>query len=187
MSEIKWYVLRAVSGQEKKVKAYMETETARQGLTDLLPEVLIPSEKIVEVRNGKKQVREKTLFPGYIFISADISHGEVNHIITSTPNVIGYLSWTEGKTTKIPIPLRQSEINRIMGKVESISTQEEVVSSQIAFMKGEEIKVIDGPFSGFTGNVEEIFDEKKKLNVMVKIFGRNTPVELNYTQVEKIV
>jgi transcriptional antiterminator NusG len=184
MSDVKWYVLRAVSGQEKKVKAYLENEVARQGLQEFVPEILIPSEKIVEVRNGVKKIREKSFFPGYILISADLSHGEASHTITSMPGVIGFLSMKEGKESKTPIPLRQSEINRILGKVEEVN-QEVAVSPTLVFMKGEEIRVIDGPFSGFTGSVEEIFDEKKKLNVMVKIFGRNTPVELNYSQVEK--
>lgn len=185
MSGINWYVLRAVSGQEKKVKSYLENEVARQNLQDFVPQILIPSEKIYEVRNGKKRIREKAFFPGYIIISADLSHGEVNHLITSMPGVIGFLSANTGGTSKIPIPLRQSEINRILGKVDDAA--EEVSTPTVLFLKGETVKVMDGPFSGFTGSVEEIFDEKKKLNVMVKIFGRNTPVELNYAQVEKEV
>jgi transcriptional antiterminator NusG len=183
MSGINWYVLRAVSGQEKKVKSYLENEVTRQHLEDYVPQILIPSEKIYEVRNGKKRIREKAFFPGYIIISADLSHGEVNHLITSMPGVIGFLSANTGGTSKTPIPLRQSEINRILGKVDDVA--EEVSTPTVSFLKGESVKVMDGPFSGFTGTVEEIFDEKKKLNVMVKIFGRNTPVELNYAQVEK--
>lgn len=180
---VNWYVLRAVSGQEKKVKSYLENEVARQGLLELVPQILIPSEKIFEMRNGKKRVREKAFFPGYIIISADLSNGEVNHLITSMPGVIGFLSASDGKTSKQPIPLRQSEINRILGKVDEVT--QESATPVVSFLKGESVKVMDGPFSGFTGTVEEIFDEKKKLNVMVKIFGRNTPVELNYAQVEK--
>jgi transcription termination/antitermination protein NusG len=183
-AETKWYVLRAVSGQEKKIKAYLETEITRQGLQEYVPQILIPSEKVYEVRNGKKIVREKPFYPGYVIIEADIKYGEVNHIITSMPGVIGFLSWNEGKTVKIPVPLRQSEINRILGKVdESVPVEEAVVT--VSFVRGEAVRVIDGPFSGFEGNIEEIHDDKKKLTVMVKIFGRNTPVELNYTQVEK--
>lgn len=183
MAETKWYVLRAVSGQEKKVKVYLENEVTRQNLMDFVPQILIPSEKVYEMRNGKKRVREKSFFPGYIIVEADLSHGEVSHIITSMPGVIGFLSANTGGTSKTPIPLRLSEINRILGKVDE-ATAEEVISS-VAFIKGETVKVMDGPFSGFEGTVEEIFDEKKKLNVMVKIFGRNTPVEVNYSQVEK--
>lgn len=183
MAETKWYVLRAVSGQEKKIKVYLENEVARQNLSDYVPQILIPSEKIYEIRNGKKRVREKSFFPGYIIVEADLSHGEVSHIVTSMPGVIGFLSANTGGTSKTPIPLRLSEINRILGKQEE-NAAEELVSSAV-FLKGETVQVMDGPFSGFEGTVEEIFDERKKLNVMVKIFGRNTPVELNYSQVDK--
>ncbi len=182
MNDLKWYVVRAVSGQERKVKVFLETEISRQKLSDFVPQILIPSEKVYQMRNGKKKLREKSFFPGYIIISADLNHGEVSHIITSAPGVIGFLSMAEG-TSKVPIPLRQTEINRILGKVDEGNTVEEKL--EVSFILGETLKVIDGPFNGFTGSIEEIFEEKKKLNVMVKIFGRNTPVELNFTQVEK--
>ncbi len=183
MSNLNWYVLRAVSGQEKKVKSYLENEIARQKLEDFIPEILIPTEKIYEVRNGKKRIREKSFFPGYIIISADLTHGEANHLITTMPGVLGFLgNITAG--SKVPVPLRQSEINRILGRVEA--AEESVVeTAKISYHRGENVKIIDGPFSGFVGAVEEIFDDKKKLNVVVKIFGRNTPVELGYAQVEK--
>ncbi|GAB3267592.1 transcription termination/antitermination protein NusG [Larkinella harenae] len=181
-SGIKWYVVRAISGQEKKVKSYLENEITRQGLSDFVPQILIPSEKVYEMRNGKKRVREKTFFPGYILISADLSNGEVMHVITSMPGVLGFLGNSNGPT-KIPVPLRQAEVNRILGKVDE-ETQE-VTTPTVSFLKGESVKVVDGPFSGFIGTVEEVFDERKKLNVVVKIFGRNTPVELSYAQVEK--
>ena len=182
MSSLNWFVLRAVSGQEKKIKSYIENEITRQKLNEFVPQILIPSEKIYEMRNGKKRVREKNFFPGYIIISADLSKGEVLHIITSIPGVIGFLGNAEGNS-KVPVPLRQSEINRILGKVDEAEQHEE--APNMSFIKGETVKVVDGPFSGFIGLVEEVFDEKKKLNVVVKIFGRNTPVELSYAQVEK--
>lgn len=185
MGELKWYVVRAVSGQEKKVKSYLETEIARQNLQEYIPQVLIPSEKVYEMRNGKKRMREKNFFPGYVMISADLEHGEAHHVITSIPGVIGFLgSAEEGKSSKNPVPLRQQEVNRILGKVDEAEEEDEKLDTP--FFVGEEVKVMDGPFSGFIGNVEEVFEERKKLNVMVKIFGRNTPVELNYLQVEKI-
>ncbi len=183
MSDLKWYVIRVVSGQEKKVKNYLENEIARQGLQEYVPQVLIPSEKVYEMRNGKKRIRERNFFPGYVLISADLSHGEATHIVNSIPGVIGFLGNNSAGTSKVPVPLRQSEINRILGKVDESEEVEESLES--SFIVGETVKVMDGPFSGFTGVVEEVFDEKKKLNVMVKIFGRNTPVELNYMQVEK--
>ncbi|MFN6944215.1 MAG: transcription termination/antitermination protein NusG [Cytophagaceae bacterium] len=184
MSELNWYVIRTVSGQEKKVKNYLENEIARQKLDEFIPQVLIPSEKIYEMRNGKKRVRERNFFPGYVLVSADLSHGEAVHIISSIPGVIGFLGSNEGGTSKKPVPLRQAEVNRILGKVDEMQESEEKLETP--FIVGETVKVMDGPFNGFTGSVEEIFEERKKLNVMVKIFGRNTPVELNYMQVEKI-
>jgi transcription termination/antitermination protein NusG len=183
MSELKWYVLRVVSGQEKKIKSYLETEIARQNLSEYIPQVLIASEKVYEMRNGKKRVRERNFFPGYVLVSADLTHGEAHHVITSIPGVIGFLGSNDGGASKTPVPLRQSEVNRILGKVDEVEESEEKLETP--FIIGESVKVMDGPFSGFTGNVEEIFEERKKLNVMVKIFGRNTPVEVNYMQVEK--
>ncbi|MFQ3212547.1 MAG: transcriptional antiterminator NusG [Marivirga sp.] len=183
MSEFKWYVLRVVSGQEKKIKTYLENEIARQKLEECIPQILIPTEKVYEMRNGKKRVRERNFFPGYVFVSADISNGEANHVIISIPGVIGFLGGNGSGDTKTPVPLRQSEVNRILGKVDETEEMDEKLGTP--FIIGESVKVMDGPFSGFTGSVEEVFEEKKKLNVMVKIFGRNTPVELNYMQVEK--
>ena len=184
MSEINWYVVRAVAGQEKKIKTYIENEAARQNLTDSIPQILIPSEKIVEVRNGKKRVREKNFFPGYMIVNADLKNGEVMHLIKSMPGVISFLGRKMDKTTMDPEPLRLSEINRILGIQEEI--QEETIDANMSFVMGETVKVIDGPFASFEGTVEEIFAEKKKLNVSVKIFGRSTPVELSYLQVEKV-
>ncbi len=183
MADLKWYVVRAVSGQEKKAKTYLENEISRQHLEDVIPEVLIPAEKVYEMRNGKKRVRERSFFPGYILINADLAHGEIEHLITSIPGVIGFLGAGEGQAAKKPVPLRASEVARIMGTVDEIDEQQEVLDTP--FIKGETVKVMDGPFNGFTGTIEEIFEERRKLNVMVKIFGRNTPVELNYMQVEK--
>ncbi len=183
MSEFNWYVVRAVSQQEKKIKNYIENEAARRKLTDFIPEVLIPTEKIIEIRNGKKRVREKNTLPGYILVNADLSNGEVLHLIKSIPGVIGFLGKNGGASIE-PEPLRQSEVNRILGVQES--SQEESIDSGMAFVNGETVKVIDGPFNGFEGTVEEVFEEKKKLSVSVKIFGRSTPVELGYLQVEKI-
>lgn len=184
MGELKWYVLRVVSGQEKKVKSYLETEIERSKLVDFIPQVLIPSEKVYEMRNGKKRVRERNFFPGYVLVSADLSNGEAYHTVNNIPGVIGFLGSNGTGASKDPVALRQSEVNRILGKVDQLDELEERLETP--FIKGESVKVMDGPFSGFTGNVEEIFEDKKKLNVMVKIFGRNTPVELSYMQVEKV-
>ncbi len=184
MAELKWYVVRAVAGQEKKVKSYIDHEVIRQKLDEVITQVLIPSEKVMELRNGKKVVREKNFFPGYIMVNADLSNGEAFHTIKSVPGVIGFLGANRSSIEKTPVALRESEINRILGRVDD--SQEDLLKFETTFIKGEVVKVIDGPFNTFTGSVEEVFDEKKKLNVMVKIFGRNTPLELNYTQVEKL-
>ena len=176
----KWYVVRAVSGQENKIKSYIETDIARLGLSDYVDEVLVPTEKVVQIRNGKKINKERNYFPGYIMIKANLS-GEVPHIIRSITNVIGFLGETKGGD---PVPLRTSEVNRMLGKVDELSVQTENVV--IPYKIGETVKVIDGPFNGFNGNIEKVNEEKRKLEVMVKIFGRKTPLELSYMQVEKI-
>ncbi|MFP2997674.1 transcription termination/antitermination protein NusG [Spongiivirga sp. MCCC 1A20706] len=176
----KWYVVRAVSGQENKIKSYIENEITRLGLGDFVEEVLVPTEKVVQIRNGKKVNKERTYFPGYIMIKANLS-GEIPHIIKSITNVIGFLGETKGGD---PVPLRQSEVNRMLGKVDELAVQTDSVA--IPFVMGETVKVIDGPFNGFNGTVEKINEEKRKLEVMVKIFGRKTPLELSYMQVEKI-
>jgi transcriptional antiterminator NusG len=141
---------------------------------------LVPTEKVVQIRNGKKINKEKVYYPGYIMIKADLS-GEIPHVIKSVTNVIGFLGETKGGE---PIPLRTSEVNRLLGKVDELELSKEHVA--IPFTLGESIKVIDGPFNGFTGTIENVNEEKRKLQVMVKIFGRKTPLELSYMQVEKI-
>ena len=183
MADHKWYVVRAVSGQEKKAKSYLENEIERQKLDQYVSEILIPSEKVMEMRNGKKRIRERNFFPGYVMVSADLTNGETYHTIQSIPGIIGFLGANGSGKDKEPVPLRESEVNRILGRVEEVD--EEDIQLDTPYIVGEEVKVMDGPFSGFVGNVEEIFEERKKLKVMVKIFGRNTPVELNYMQVEK--
>jgi transcription termination/antitermination protein NusG len=173
----KWYVIRAVSGNEKKVKQYIESEINRLGMTDYVSQVLIPTEKVYQIRKGKKISKERNYFPGYVLIEAILA-GEVPHVIKNIPGVLGFLG-SQGE----PVPLRQSEVNRILGKVDELAEQGEEMT--IPFMIGETVTVIDGPFNSFSGVIEEINEEKKKLKVMVKIFGRKTPVELSFMQVEK--
>ena len=176
----KWYVVRAVSGQENKIRSYMESEINRLGFSDHVDEILVPTQKVIQIRKGKKINKEKVYFPGYIMIKANLS-GEIPHIIKSLTNVIGFLGETKGGD---PIPLRPAEVNRMLGKVDELSSETESIS--IPFIIGENIKVIDGPFNGFNGTVEKVNEDKRKLEVMVKIFGRKTPLELSYMQVEKI-
>ena len=181
MAEIakKWYVVRAVSGKEKKVKEYLELEIARMKLTDYVTQGLIPTEKVFKIQNGKKVNKEKAFLPGYVLIEAALV-GEVTHVIKSIPNVIGFLGTEKGGEA---VPMRMAEVNRILGKVDELSITEEEL--KIPFVVGESVKVIDGPFNNFSGVVDEINEEKKKLKVMVKIFGRKNLLELNYMQVEK--
>ena len=175
-----WYVVRAVSGQENKVKGYIEQEISRFNLEDYIEQVLVPTEKVVQIRNGKNANKERVYFPGYIMIHANLG-GEVTHMIKSINGVIGFLGETKGGD---PVPLRTSEVNRMLGKVDELAVKTDNVA--IPFVLGETVKVIDGPFNGFNGTVEKINEEKRKLEVMVKIFGRKTPLELSYMQVEKV-
>ena len=181
MGEIKkrWYVVRAVSGKEKKVKEYLDLEISRLKLSDFVDQVLIPTEKVFQIRNGKKVSKERSYLPGYVLIEAALV-GEVPHVIKSIPNVIGFLGTEKGGE---PVPMRLSEVNRILGKVDELSESEEEM--KIPFVIGESVKVIDGPFNNFSGVVDEINEDKKKLKVMVKIFGRKNLLELSYLQVEK--
>jgi transcription termination/antitermination protein NusG len=176
--ERKWYVLRAISGKEKKVKELIDNEIARLKMQEYVTQVLIPTEKVYQIRNGKKISKERSFFPGYVLVEAALT-GEIPHILRNIPNVLGFLG-TKGEE---PIPLRLSEVNRILGKVDELAVSDEELT--VPFFIGESVKVIDGPFNNFTGVIEEVNEEKKKLKVMVKIFGRKTPLELSFMQVEK--
>ena len=173
----KWYVVRAISGNEKKVKLYLESEISRLHMQDYISQILTPTEKFYQVRNGKKVSKERNYLPGYVLIEA-ILVGEVQHTIKNVPGVLGFLG-----TKNEPIPLRQSEVNRILGKVDELS--EQGTELNIPYIVGETVTVIDGPFNSFSGVIEEINEEKRKLKVMVKIFGRKTPLELGFMQVSK--
>lgn len=181
MSELKWYVLKAISGQENKVKAYIETEVKRVGYENYVTQVVIPTEKVVQMRNGKKVLKERPYYPGYLMVEANLI-GEVPHMIKNIPGVISFLSLTKGGD---PVPMRKSEVNRMLGKMDELS--EFAADVEIPFEVGESVKVIDGPFNGFNGSIEKIHEDKKKLEVKVRIFGRETPLELSYMQVEKLI
>lgn len=178
--ETKWYVLRIVSGKERKVKEHLDKEVKINGWGNAILQILCPVEKVFKVVNGKKVLREKTLFPGYIMLEA--LDGKLNDTmiqgITGVTSVIHFL----GK--EHPIALRKSEVNKMFGKLDEVS--EAGIGYAEPYIVGETIKIIDGPFNDFNGTIEEVNEEKKKLKIVVKIFGRATPVELNYSQVEKI-
>lgn len=175
----KWYVLRAVGGKEKKVKEYIENEIANGDIKGFVDRVLIPTEKVYQIRNGKKISKERNFFPGYVLIEASLV-GEVAHTLRNVPNVIGFLSDTKDG---YPVTMRQNEVNRIFGRIDELAETGEEINNP--FVIEETVKVIDGPFNGFNGTIMEINEEKKKLQVMVKIFGRKTPLELSFMQVEK--
>lgn len=180
---MKWYVVRAAGGKEKKAKEYLEKEIANRNLGHLVSQVLIPTEKVYTVRNGKRVASERMFYPGYILIECHLT-GELKHIIRNEiPNVGGFLTESKGKD-KEPMPLRQSEVNRILGKVdEAIDSDIETVTTLVV---GEAVKIIDGPFSGFNATVDEIISDRRKLKVMVMIFGRKTIIELNFSQVTQV-
>ncbi|MBQ9214814.1 MAG: transcription termination/antitermination factor NusG [Bacteroidales bacterium] len=177
----RWYVLRAIGGQEKKVKEYIETQIANYKLEDFVTQVLVPSEKVYQVRNGKKYSTERNFFPGYVLVECLLTQ-QITGILRNIPGGLGFLG--ESRNGGDPLPIRESEVNRILGKVDEITQEEEVIESP--YTLGENVKVVDGPFKGFIGIIEDINDEKKKLQVMVKIFGRKTPLELGFIQVEKV-
>lgn len=185
--ETRWYVLRVVSGKERKVKEYLDKEIIRSGWDKVIRQVFLPVEKVYKVANGKKVMRERNFYPGYLMM--EVEDGKLNddmiQHISNISNIMHFL--TDGKGSKgMIISLRKAEVNKMLGKVDEMSEAGGVTMSE-PFIIGETIKIIDGPFNDFNGVIEELFDDKKKLKVQVKIFGRATPVELSYMQVEKII
>ena len=177
--DTKWFVLRVVSGKERKVKEHLDKEIRLSGWSNTILQLLCPFEKVFKVLNGKKVLREKISYPGYIMIEAtDRMNDTMIQTITSVTGVIHFL----GKEN--PTPLRRSEVNKMFGKIDEQSEMDITLAEP--YIVGETVKIIDGPFNDFNGSVEEVNDEKKKLKVVVKIFGRPTPVELSYMQVEKL-
>ena len=175
-----WYVLRVMGGKEKKTVSFIEKEIDRLKMKDNVSKILVPTEKVYQIRNGKKISKERNFFPGYVLLEANLT-GEVPHVLKNVTNVLGFLGSTKGG---VPVPMRKNEINRILGKVDDMALADEQVN--IPFVVGENVKVIDGPFNSFHAEIEAIDEQKKKLQLMVKIFGRKTPLELNFMQVEKI-
>ncbi len=180
-NEMQWYVLRAIGGKEKKVKEYIEAEVRNSGLSDYISQVLIPIEKVYQIRNGKKISRDRVSYPGYVLIEAHLT-GEIPYILRNVPNVMGFLGDVKDSAIAA-VPLRKDEVSRILGFVDEMANSEEV--NETPFLVGESVKVIEGPFASFVGVIEEINEETKKLTVSVKIFGGKTPMELSFVQVEK--
>ncbi len=176
----KWYVLRAISGKENKVKEYIESALVTSSLfREYVSQVLIPTEKVVALKNGKRTVKERNLLPGYVLVECNLTD-ECYPLLRNIPNVLGFLS--DVKNSRIAAPVSQAEINKIMGSVESA---EEELQTEEMYLVGESVKVIDGPFSGFNGTIQDVLQDKHKLRVDVTIFDRQVPLELSYNQVEK--
>ena len=190
-SNKKWYVLRAAGGKEKKAKEYLEKEIERRNLQDLVSQVLVPTEKVYRIRDGKRICTERLFYPGYVLIEAELT-GELQHIIRNeVPHMSGFLTEKrdvvrgngKAQEEKLPIPLREDEVKRILGEQDEMASNE--AETVIDYKAGDAVKITDGPFSGFDGTVEEIVEDRSKLKVMVMIFGRKTILELNFTQVTK--
>jgi transcriptional antiterminator NusG len=184
--DTKWYVLRVVSGKERSVKEYLDKDIIRQRWTDLIVQVFLPMDKVYKVQNGKKVMREKNFYPGYVFMEVVDGklHEEMIQHISGITNIMHFLTDGKGSKGRI-ISLRKAEVNKMLGKMDEMGEQGGMTMSE-PFIIGETIKIIDGAFNDFNGVIEEVNNEKKKLKVIVKIFGRSTPVELSYMQVEKL-
>lgn len=177
MADMKWYVLRAITGKEGKVKEYIDAAIANGTLGGYVAQTLVPTEKVVQVRNGKRVVADRILYSGYVYVQAAMV-GEICHALRNVPNVVGILGGMDN-----PAPIRQSEVDRLMGTNEP---EEVEVDSDLTFLVGEQVKVTDGPFTSFNGIINEVNLERKKLTVMVKVFGRETALNLGFGQVEKL-
>lgn len=173
-----WYVLRTFSNHEKKVRRYLEGEIERLGLEDQVEEILIPTETVFEMKGGEKKTKEKTFFPGYILLNCELT-SELRDMAEDLPSVIGFLTAGTGDE---PTQLRQEEVQRILGKMDRAEEMGE--QPEMPFKVGDPVKVVDGPFDSFNGVIEDVYPDKMKVKVMVSIFGRKTPVELDYLQVE---
>jgi transcriptional antiterminator NusG len=172
---LQWYAIHVFSGHEKKIQKYLENEIERTDLKEKVPRILIPSEDVVEMKDGKKRVKNRIFFPGYMLVQMELDK-ITQHLIQNAPGVTNFVG-----PKNQPVPLKEDEVDRILGKVEERKDKEII---DIPYRVGDPVKVIDGPFSDFAGVVEEINQEKKKLKVLVSIFGRSTPVELDFLQVE---
>ncbi len=172
---MEWYTLRVISGKEKKIRDAFKMEIEHAGMEELIPEVLVPSENIIEMRDGKKKVKNKVFFPGYMLVKMELTK-ETRYLVE---NINGIMSFVGPKGN--PQPLKPEEVNRILGVVEAGEGREVVTHP---FKVGDAVKVVDGPFMDFLGYVQEINNEKQKLKVSVSIFGRPTPIELDFLQVE---
>jgi len=178
VSEKKWYALRVYSGKEARVKAHIENEVELQSIAEKVGHIVIPSENIIEMKDGKKRVKNKVFFPGYMVVEM-LLDSQTQHVVVNSPGVINFVG-----PKNEPVPLRESEVENILGKIEKSHEKEVKGKIDVPFVVGDAIRVVDGPFNDFTGYVEEINEEKNKVKVNISIFGRQTPVELDFLQIE---
>jgi transcriptional antiterminator NusG len=174
---MKWYIIHSYSGFERKVKESLESRVQAFGLQDKIGKVLIPTESVTEVRGGKKYTSERMFYPGYVLVEMDMDD-HVWHVVKSTPRVTGFVG-----TGQQPTPLSDEEVQHIVYKVED---SREKPKLKVKFEKNESVRITEGPFASFTGVVDEVNEDRETLKVMVTIFGRSTPVELEFNQVEKV-
>ncbi len=175
----RWYIVHAFSNFENKVAQSLREQAEHRGLGHLFDEILVPSEEVAEIRKGRRVMVDRKLYPGYVLVNVDLTD-EAYHLIKNTPKVTGFLGADKSK----PVPISQAEADRIKGQV--VEAGENAKRPMIVFEVGEQVKVADGPFASFNGTVEEVDDIKQRVKVAVSIFGRATPVELEFTQVEKL-
>ncbi len=180
---MQFYVLRVLSGQEETVRKYIEDVAKfNDTLGSHVGRVLVPTEKVVSQRNGKNVVRERPYMPGYVLVEAALV-GDTAHTLRTLPNVIDFLTSQNNEGAQVPEPLRPREVQALLGQADRDAEREGRLD--VEYRVGEFVRIVDGPFSDFSATIEEVKSDKRKLKVMVKIFGRKTPLELNYTQVEK--
>lgn len=187
MGEMKWYVLRTAGGKEKKAAEYLQKEIERSGLEDQVAQVLVPVKREVVTKNNKRKVVEKLLFPGYVLINAELSAKLENIIRNLVPGMSGFLtekkSLSGNQFERIPVPIREEEAMRILGVQDE--NADNAAETEVNYEIGDSVKITDGPFSGFSGTVDEIVEDRSKVKVIVVIFGRKTQLELSFTQVTK--
>jgi transcriptional antiterminator NusG len=176
---MRWYAVQAFSGMEKSVKAGLEERVARSNLQDQFGDILVPVEEVVELKNGQKTISERRLYPGYVLVQMEMTD-ESWHLVRSTPRVTSFI----GGTAQRPTPIKDKEVEIILRRMDDSKSNP---TQKMTFEKGESVRVVDGPFKDFSGSVEEVNYDKNKLRVSVVIFGRATPVELDFAQVEKEV
>lgn len=180
MDNKKWFVLKVVSGQENKIKGYIDSEILRSKWENAITNVLVPTEKVYKIKAGKKVIKDKTLYPGYLYIEVEDKVVRTEMLATIR-NISGVMNFLGGNQ---PQALRPAEVQKLLGKLDEVLGAGETMSEP--FIINESVKIIDGPFNDFVGSIEEINEEKKKLKVVVKIFGRRQPVEVSFGQVDKV-